>query len=208
MSDRELNKCKKCNSLHEGNGECCGICQDERTTDLNILCPRCNRRIRYVKSVSGEEFVVNEADREFLCHQWRVIKKGPNKYVYRQQGTGKNRKGIYLHHLIADTPSSLVTDHIDGNGLDNCICNLRSVTAAENKKNRIHSRANCRPFISEYYGKYAVFYKSQTIYAKDLQEAIKWRDGLHEKILDMYDLRKITKQRQSRKGKYNYDVVW
>ncbi len=28
MSDRELETCKKCNSLHEGNGDLCGICQD------------------------------------------------------------------------------------------------------------------------------------------------------------------------------------
>jgi len=28
MSDRELCTCKKCNSLHEGNGDFCGICQD------------------------------------------------------------------------------------------------------------------------------------------------------------------------------------
>ncbi len=28
MSDQELNKCSNCNSLHGGNGDCCGICQD------------------------------------------------------------------------------------------------------------------------------------------------------------------------------------
>ncbi len=28
MSERELNKCQKCNTLHEGNGDYCGICQD------------------------------------------------------------------------------------------------------------------------------------------------------------------------------------
>lgn len=28
MSEQELNTCKKCNSLHEGNGDLCGHCQD------------------------------------------------------------------------------------------------------------------------------------------------------------------------------------
>lgn len=43
MSEQELNKCKKCNALHAGNGEYCGICQDNRITELEL----------YVKDLGG-----------------------------------------------------------------------------------------------------------------------------------------------------------
>ena len=36
MSEQELNKCKKCNSLHGGNGEYCGICQDKKIAELEL----------------------------------------------------------------------------------------------------------------------------------------------------------------------------
>lgn len=51
MSERELNKCTKCNSRHEGNGEICGICQD--TTIVNLTF-----EISFVKT-SNEQLQAN-----------------------------------------------------------------------------------------------------------------------------------------------------
>ena len=45
--------------------------------------------------------------------------------------TGKS-KTTYLHALLNGTPPGLVTDHIDGNTLNNCLTNLRSVTIQQN----------------------------------------------------------------------------
>ena len=47
MSERGLNMCKKCNSIHEGNGNVCGICQDNIIEKLEgllgaALCPCCD----------------------------------------------------------------------------------------------------------------------------------------------------------------------
>ncbi len=170
-------------------------------------CKKCGQWVYPIPSISGKLFTISQVDFDLTCWKWRVVRNGRSNYVFRQEGTGKNRRGVYFHRTIMNPPADRVVDHIDGDGLNNCRCNLRVVTSAENKKNRIHSRANCRPFISEYSGKYVVFYKKQMITARTLREAINWRDGLNDNSLDMCDLRKITKQRQSRKGTYNYSTM-
>jgi hypothetical protein len=49
--------------------------------------------------------------------------------------TGKS-KTTYLHALLNGTPSGLVTDHINGDTLNNCLSNLRSVTLQQNLFNQ------------------------------------------------------------------------
>lgn len=40
---------------------------------------------------------------------------------------------IGLHRIIANTPDGLVTDHVDGDGLNNRRSNLKNVTQEQNK---------------------------------------------------------------------------
>jgi hypothetical protein len=53
------------------------------------------------------------------------------RYAYRSE----NKKTIYLHREIMQTPPGMDTDHINRNTLDNRKNNLRVCTHAENCKN-------------------------------------------------------------------------
>lgn len=48
----------------------------------------------------------------------------------------KKQKTTYFHSIINKTPKGLVTDHIDGDTLNNCSNNLRSVTIQQNLFNQ------------------------------------------------------------------------
>jgi hypothetical protein len=57
-------------------------------------------------------------------------------YAVRTINHAGKSKRIFMHRLIASTPSRLVCDHINHNGLDNRKQNLRNCTKQENGMNR------------------------------------------------------------------------
>ncbi len=80
--------------------------------------------------ISKGKHVIVDAD----DYNWLVQKKWffSGRYAGRREGT----KTIYMHKLILATPKGLVSDHIDGDGLNNRRSNLRICTRAENLKNK------------------------------------------------------------------------
>ena len=86
----------------------------------------------------GMVTLVDDADYEELSqHKWCAVAGGFTFYARRYVGRipGK-RKTIIMHREILKPRLGYVTDHINGNGLDNQRINLREVTQRQNCMNR------------------------------------------------------------------------
>ena len=66
-------------------------------------------------------------------YKWYAVEK--HKTFYAK--TGRAPYGFYLHHLILGCPlNNLEIDHINHNGLDNRLSNLRIITHRQNLSNK------------------------------------------------------------------------
>ena len=77
-----------------------------------------------------------------LKWQCFVGSDGHHYAVSNRQIPGKGVRAIRMHRLIAGTPDGMVTDHINGDGLDNRRANLRICTEAQNHANRRTNNAS------------------------------------------------------------------
>ena len=78
--------------------------------------------------------IVDDEDYEVL-NQWKwyaAEKKCGIWYAARHTSKGGISRQIMMHRVILQTPEGMDTDHINGNGLDNRRCNLRSCTHMDN----------------------------------------------------------------------------
>ena len=105
---------------------------------------RCRRRphpalegppgdVRQIPLGDGLFATVDAADYEELS-KYRWFPKRRSHTIYAR--CRKNRKFVYMHRMIMQPRSGYVVDHIDGNGLNNCRCNLRVCTRRQNQVNR------------------------------------------------------------------------
>ena len=120
-----------------------------RVTKLNFDCKACyvaycdeNRKTNKIE-VNGNEtkvfffnggyFVIDtEKYDKIRQYCWVKIKQKGVEYAI----TRVNNKNIYLHRFITDCPDNKVIDHIDRNGLNNKMENLKICTIFENNQNR------------------------------------------------------------------------
>lgn len=86
-----------------------------------------------VPLTGGYEAIVDSEDIHLVIDtSWQAC---PHRNTVYAKGR-VNGRVVLLHQVIARTPPGLVTDHIDGNGLNNRRSNLRAVTNSENLLNR------------------------------------------------------------------------
>ena len=84
--------------------------------------------------LNGELALLDDQDMPLVeAYVWHLHSNG---YVVRTTGTEHERTVHWLHRIVAKTPPGMVTDHIDGNKLNNSRSNLRIATTAQNGFNR------------------------------------------------------------------------
>lgn len=87
---------------------------------------------------------VDDADFEWLSRwKWTAQRNGQRVYAMRYEA---GRQLVLMHRLINQTPDGMVTDHIDGNGLNNQRNNLRTATQLQNMMNRHGKRGGSSSF--------------------------------------------------------------
>jgi hypothetical protein len=114
-----------------------------------------NRKIRiagdlaYVPLTKGLEAVIDASDVDLVeGFKWFArIKKGATSYAVRRATDSDGRNlDVYMHRVIAQTPTEFDTDHVDGNGLNNRRSNLRYATKSQNMHNMRKRRDNTSGF--------------------------------------------------------------
>ena len=85
----------------------------------------------------GQFTIVDDEDFDWLNQwKWYVHNKKHTNYAARTEySNGKSTK-IYMHRIILGVQGYNLTDHVNRNGLDNRLCNLRICTPKQNCMNR------------------------------------------------------------------------
>jgi hypothetical protein len=108
----------------------------------------------------GKVTLVDDSDFEWLSrHKCYAMHCHAYKKDYWYAGAYIHGKQVFIHRLIAGTAKDMVTDHKNGDGLDNRRENLRTCTIAENTHNQNRQTMNKS---SEFKGVY--WYKPRKIW--------------------------------------------
>jgi hypothetical protein len=85
----------------------------------------------------GQFAIVDDVDFELVSQwKWYAHRRPCTFYAERTPIVNGVKQKVWMHRLINGTPDNMVTDHIDGNGLNNTRANLRSVDCRGNMLNR------------------------------------------------------------------------
>jgi HNH endonuclease len=100
--------------------------------------------VKIIRLSRGEMALVpDEWFEELNKHKWHAQKGGHTLYAASRVKNADGRSvKIYMHRVILNAPKGVRIDHIDGNGLNNQLDNLRFATHAENEANRGKNKNN------------------------------------------------------------------
>lgn len=100
--------------------------------------------MRRIPLTQGRFALVDDADYPQLSKfNWCLSSSTQPAYALRGIGAGgRKKKMIYMHRVVAEAPTGMEVDHINGDTLDNRRSNVRVCSHAENCRNRKMSKAN------------------------------------------------------------------
>ena len=113
-----------------------------------------------IKNNKNEEYNVyidGESFEKINKYTWYIQKIGKNYYV----ASRTSGKFVYMHRLIMGYPENKCIDHINGNGLDNRIENMRICTHAENQRNQRIQKPKSSKYKGVYFNKQYKKYMSK-----------------------------------------------
>lgn len=94
----------------------------------------------YVSVSGGLVAVVDEALAELVRpYRWFAHPSGRTIYARARLQPTKRAPLVYMHRLILGAPARAKVDHLNGNGLDNRLANLRLATKSANGQNRVNA---------------------------------------------------------------------
>lgn len=83
---------------------------------------------------NGKFVIVDDEDYDFLMQwRWNLCRMG---YARRRTKEGT----VLMHRVINKTPKGTLTDHIDGNKLNNMKSNLRNCNRSQNRSNAFKTK--------------------------------------------------------------------
>lgn len=98
----------------------------------------------FIPLTQGYEAIIDAADAPLVA-EWNWSACIDRNTVYARR-TVKDKEGVqhsvFLHNAIHPSPAGLLTDHIDGDGLNNRRSNLRTATREQNGHNAQLSARN------------------------------------------------------------------
>lgn len=93
--------------------------------------------MKYITLSQDRQTIVDDEDYEELSkYKWHTA----NGYVVRHVSSKPDIRE-YMHRAVNKTPVGLVTDHINGDKLDNRRSNLRAATVSQNGANTLKRRS-------------------------------------------------------------------
>jgi hypothetical protein len=93
-------------------------------------------KMKEIPLTQGKVALVDDDDYHNLVrHKWCAHKHG-NTYYAERMTPKKPQHVIRMHRVVASIPENMVTDHINGNGLDNRKGNIRVATPRLNCQNK------------------------------------------------------------------------
>ncbi len=95
--------------------------------------------MKRIPLTQGKFALVDDENYEYLMQwKWYAAKNWRTFYAVRKAGRNEQRpnKTILMHREILQPPKGTMMDHVDGRGLNNILCNLRTCTSSMNGANR------------------------------------------------------------------------